>query len=210
MDVSRQLPPFSGSRDSRGDSGRGPHSRGRWARTCLGLFLIGWMGAGSVAQAQTSREYDLKAVLLFNLTRFVEWPNASFADPESPFVIGILGRDPFGKVLDDVVGPESYGKHKILVVRLRDSEAAKACQLLFIGADEGKNIPRILSRLQGRALLTVGDFEEFTSRGGMVALNQGVDGKIRLRINLDAVRSTGLTVSGKLLRVAEIVNQGKN
>src|SRR6185312_3570648 len=171
---------------------------------------IGWMGAGSVAQAQSSREYDLKAVLLFNLIRFVEWPNASFADPESPFVIGILGRDPFGKVLDDVVGPESYGKHKILVVRLRDSEAAKACQLLFIGADEGKNIPRILSRLQGRALLTVGDFEGFTSRGGMVALNQGVDGKIRLRINLDAVRSTGLTVSGKLLRVAEIVNQGKN
>ena len=164
-----------------------------------------------MAQAPSSREYDLKAVLLFNLTRFVEWPASDFANPNVPFTIGILGRDPFGKILDDVVGPESYGKHKIQVVRYRDPEtAAKSCQLLYIGADESKDLPRILPRLHGFTVLTVGDFDEFAARGGMVALNQGADGKVRVRINLEAVRSTGLTVSGKLLRVAEIVNQGKN
>lgn len=177
--------------------------------TLVGLFFIGWVGTAAM-QTQSSREHDLKAVLLFNLTRFVEWPPAAFADPEAPFVIGILGHDPYGKVLDEVVRMESYGRHKIQVVRYRDVESAKECQILFIAADEDSSLTRILSRLRGRALLTVGDSAGFSLRGGMVALNQNADGKIRLRINLDAVRSSGLIVSGKLLRVAEIIKVETN
>lgn len=178
-------------------------------RRWIGLLVLGWVATAASMPAQTSREYDLKAVLLFNLTRFVEWPPESFAGADTPLVIGILGQDPYGKILDDVVRTESYGHHKIEVVRFRDLESVKDCQILYIGADESRNLSRILARLDGQPLLTVGDFEAFSQRGGMVGLNQNAEGKIRLRINLEAVRSSHLTVSGKLLRVAEVVNRGK-
>ncbi len=175
----------------------------------LSLWLVGWWGTESVLSAQTSREYDLKAVLLFNLTRFVEWPPEAFADAEAPLVIGILGQDPYGAVLDEVVRLESYGRHKIQVKRYADLAAVKDCQILFIAANESGRLPRILTQVESRPILTVADFEGFPGRGGMVGLQQNAEGKIRLCINLDAVRSCRLGVSGKLLRVAEVLNVPK-
>ncbi len=162
------------------------------------------------ARAEISREYDLKAVLLFNLTRFVEWPPATFADPESPLIIGVLGQDPYGHTLDEVVRTERYGTHRILVVRYRTVEAAESCQILFVCSNEQANLPGILRDLAGRPILTVGEFDSFATGGGMIRLFQNAQGKIRLRINLAAVRASGLNISGKLLRVAETINPGEN
>jgi hypothetical protein len=54
-------------------------------------------------RAQSSREYDLKAVFLYNFATFVEWPESVRPPAGQPIIIGILGRDPFGTVLDEVV-----------------------------------------------------------------------------------------------------------
>lgn len=190
-------------------------SAGAWRRprpapAFVTLLVAGWLGTAIVGRAQVSREYDLKAVLLFNLTRFVEWPPTAFGDSGTPLVIGILGQDPFGKILDDVVRTESYGRHKITVARFRDIKSIHDCQILYVCAYERPDLPRILARVGGRPLLTVGDFEDFSSRGGMVGLNQNAAGRIRLRINLGAVRASGLAISGKLLSVAEIINPKVN
>jgi hypothetical protein len=174
------------------------------------LLLAAWVRPAFAAPVEVSREYDLKAVLLFNLTRFVDWPPAAFAEPDAPLIIGIFGQDPYGKTLDDVVRPESYGHHKIQVVRYRTIEAARNCQLLFVCLDEQANLPRILREVSGRPVLTVGEFEGFATGGGMVRLYQSPEGKIRLSINLGAARGGGLTISGKLLRVAETINPGGN
>lgn len=173
-------------------------------------LLAGWVGLAPAARAENSREYDLKAVLLFNLTRFVDWPPVAFADPEAPLVIGILGQDPYGKILDDVVRTESYGRHKIQVVRYRTVESARDCQILFVSSSEQPNLPRILRELAGRPILTIGEFEGFAAGGGMIRLYQTAEGKIRLRVNLGSVRAGGLTVSAKLLRLAETINPGKD
>ena len=48
---------------------------------------------GSPVRAES--EYDVKAAYLYKFTKFVEWPEAAFASAEAPFVIGVIGRDPF-------------------------------------------------------------------------------------------------------------------
>lgn len=173
-------------------------------------LLAAGLEFASAARAEAAREYDLKAVLLFNLTRFVEWPATAFASPDAPLVIGILGQDPYGKNLDEVVRTESYGGHKIQVVRFRTIEAVRDCHILFVSANEQPNFPRILRELAGRPILTVGDFEGFAKAGGMVRLYQNSEGKIRLRFNPGAARDCGLTVSGKLLSLAETVFPAEN
>src|SRR6185295_17077931 len=57
--------------------------------------------------APAPSEYQVKAVFLFNFTQFVDWPAQSFADARAPFVIGVLGRDPFGSALDEAVRGET-------------------------------------------------------------------------------------------------------
>jgi hypothetical protein len=158
------------------------------------------------ATAQVSREYDLKAALLFHFTQFVEWPPAAFATPESPLVIGILGNDPFGGMLEQVVLGEKCGARAIRIERFHSLKEVRDCQILFVCPNERDNLERINAALRNKPILTVGEFEGFATRGGMIRMVRNPANKIALRINLNAIKAAGLTVSAKLLRVAEVVN----
>ena len=78
-------------------------------------------------RAASPTEYQLKAVFLYNFSRFVEWPQTAFAEPQSPFVVGVFGFDPFGSDLDEAVRG-----HPLLVRRVRTAAQAAQCQILFI------------------------------------------------------------------------------
>lgn len=153
-------------------------------------------------------EYQVKAVFLYNFTQFVDWPAEAFAQPDAPLVIGILGQDPFEKFLDDVVRGEKTGGHPIIVKRFRDIDSARDCQLLFVGGAEPRRLDTVLAVLKDRMTLTVGDSGEFSKRGGMIDFITK-QGKIRFQINMGTVRASKLTVSSKLLRLADIVDPGK-
>lgn len=159
-------------------------------------------------QGAAPTEYELKAVFLFNFVQFVDWPAASFADSSSPVVIGVLGHDPFGSALDEIVRGETVNGRPLAVRRYATVEEVDTCHILFIDRSERERLGRIVGRLKGRSILTVGDFEGFTLRGGIVRF-MTVGNKIKLRINLGAAQSANLTISSKLLRPAEIVASGQ-
>ena len=90
--------------DSRG-SIPGSH-RASWRRIALrsaGLWAIALLLCTGSAADQVAREYQLKAVFLYNFAQFTEWPADAFADEKSPIVIGIVGTDPFGATLEDTI-----------------------------------------------------------------------------------------------------------
>src|SRR5882724_9097047 len=69
--------------------------------------------SGAEAFQNTPKEYQVKAAFLFHFAQFVAWPDSAFSRPEDPFVIGILGADPFGGYLDEVVRGEKIGARAI-------------------------------------------------------------------------------------------------
>jgi hypothetical protein len=160
--------------------------------------------AGPLA-AQATREYDLKAVFLYNFTTFVEWPKEARPAPGKPFIIGVLGRDPFGAVLDGVVAGESLNGTPLEVRRYRTAETARECQILFISSSEAAHLPQILDTLRGRPVLTVADMPRFSESGGIIAFSTGT--RVQLHINAEAARQAGLSISSKLMRVATLVGQ---
>lgn len=171
----------------------------RWA-----ACLLAALAPGADAAASTS-DADVKAVLLFNFTQFVDWPPAAFPAPGAPLMIGVLGRDPFGPTLDRLVNGERAGGRPIVIVHCDDPESAARCQLLFVPAGEEWRFARLQAQLKGRSILTVGDAPDFLGAGGMVQVYRNRENKLRLRINREAARAAGLTISAKLLRVAEVV-----
>lgn len=189
---------------------RKPASAFRSGFTALALLSAAGATAAPApgAPAAPAVEYQVKAVFLYNFTQFVDWPAEAFAKPDAPLVIGILGQDPFDKYLDDVVRGEKAGAHPIVVKRFMDIDSAAGCQLLFVGGEESRRPESMLAALKDRNILTVGDSGEFSKRGGMIDFITR-QGKIRLRINVESVRAARLTVSSKLLRLADIVDKGK-
>jgi hypothetical protein len=174
----------------------------------LAVCVIGFGPGRTPAQEPPAKEYQLKAVFLFNFAQFVDWPASAFPAPDTPLVIGILGRDPFGTYLDETVRGETVKGHPLAVQRFRRVEDITTCHILFIsGAEEGR-LEQVLAGLKGRSILTVGDVEGFAARGGMIRFLTDQN-RIRLRINLEVAKADDLTVSSKLLRPAEIVSTGK-
>jgi hypothetical protein len=171
-------------------------------RLLLVLFIIArcWAAAPS--------EYQVKAVFLFNFAQFVEWPAGAFPDRQAPFVIGILGQDPFGPELDAVVRGEKVDNRSLVIERYRNIGELHNCNILFIGRTRVGELPRILATLKGRSILTVMDADEADPGGVMIRLVTRSN-RIRLRIDVGAAKAGNLVISSKLLRPAEIVGGGE-
>jgi hypothetical protein len=154
--------------------------------------------------AGSPSEYQVKAVFLFNFGQFVEWPKDAFDTPQAPFVIGILGEDPFGHTLDDVVRGESVGAHSLVVRRFRDAAGISNCNILFISRAEQERLGDALSAVRGRSVLTVTDIDGAEKHGAIIVLFNDRN-RIRMRINLAAAKASQLVISSKLLRPAEVI-----
>jgi hypothetical protein len=147
-------------------------------------------------------EYQLKAVFLFNFAQFVEWPTSAFPEKQTPLVIGVLGADPFGGYLDETVRGERVNNRSFSIERYRRVDEIRTCHVLFISQSEIGRIPQIVATLKDRNILTVADVEGVTRRGVIIGFVTEQN-KIRLRVNLAAAKAANLTISSKLLRLAD-------
>jgi YfiR/HmsC-like len=154
--------------------------------------------------ASTPSEDQVEAVFVFNFSRFVEWPPQEFGEPGEPFTIGILGTDPFGAHLDEVVRGEQVNGHPLRIQRFRSIAEVEHCQILFIDRSESGRFATIIAALNGHKTLTVSQADGAADHGVMIQLATESN-HIRLRINVDSARAAGLTISSKLLRPAVIV-----
>lgn len=146
----------------------------------------------------------MKAVFLFNFTQFVEWPANAFDSPDAPFIIGVLGNDPFGDYLGETVKGEKMNEHPLSVRHFKDLREMQPCHLLYIAYSDPQKIKETLNALRGRKTLTVSDSENFARDGGMIRFFNR-DNKVKLQINLTPARAAELNISSKLLRVADVI-----
>jgi hypothetical protein len=172
--------------------------------------LLLFSGASELpAQTEISREYQVKAVFLFNFAQFIAWPTNAFAGAQTPMTIGVLGDDPFDSFLDETVRGEKVGEHPLVIQRYRRVEDVEDCQILFVSRSEDGQTEHILAALKGRNILTVSDADGFIKDGGVVRFVTE-ENKIHFKINMEAAKDANLAISSKLLRLAEIVEPGSD
>src|SRR5262245_37705272 len=108
-------------------------------RTALGLSCGLFCSLQvSFAQSPVSKEYQIKAAFLYNFTKFVEWPQERFAGENAPFVIGVLGRNPFGDELEKIVHDRKVNGRTIVIRDFASateaSAASRSLHVLFVAA----------------------------------------------------------------------------
>jgi hypothetical protein len=168
-----------------------------WLPVVLLSFLIS-------AQAAEPLDYQVKAAFLLNFAKFVEWPPSAFPNPTSPMEVCILGADPFGTALDQIVDGETVNARQVVVQRITGGRPLKSCNVLFIGSIERQG-PKLLSGLDP-GMLTVGDSPNFLHEGGMIAFVLEKR-RVRFDVNLKAAENAGFKISSKLLNVARSVER---
>ena len=172
------------------------------------LSLILLLSAALPLRAQDAGfdEYQVKAAFLYNFAKFVEWPPGTFANPQEPIGICIVGQSPFGLALDDTVRGKKIGDRAFAVRSVPDTQQATRCQIVFICASERKRTRALLDALKGAPALTVGETDDFTALGGIIGFK--LDGtRVRIQVAVDVAEHTRLRISSKLLSLAEIVKR---
>lgn len=157
----------------------------------------------TIAQKNASPEYQVKAVFLYNFTQFITWPDSVFSAPDAPLVIGIVGSDPFGPYLRDIINSEKAGNHPLVIKQFKTASEITKCHLLFINSDKPAFIEEALEKIEGHSTLTVCDSYSFMKLGGMVQFFIE-NNKIRLRINRKTAKAAQLNISSQLLKIADI------
>ncbi len=177
-------------------------------RFLVGMFvcqlLLLCSSGNATAQTITSGEYNIKAVFIYNFTRFVEWPKSAFVNENAPFKIAVLGPDPFAGKLESVVKGELVNGHPIVIERFNSWNEVRACHILYVSSAYAGDWKSHLEGIKNNPTLTVSDKRDFAHRGGMIRFDTQ-DNKIKLIINPSAARASALSISSKLLRLAEIV-----
>lgn len=169
-------------------------------------FLIGV--TCTIASEPSLPEPQVKALFLFNFTKYVDWPADVFADAKTPIVIGVLGDNKIGDNLQESVKGKSINGREIVIRKIEKGEALNKCHILFISISEKKHLAEILLKTKALPVLTVGETEQFIKHGGVINFVKKED-KIRLEINVDSATESKLQISSKLLNVADVVRGKK-
>jgi len=199
-----QESPIGPDRDSAVPGGTGRfclvRKRGRLYFAVL-LTIYGFFNvASSNAQQARPTESQVKAAYLFNFGKFVHWPVASLSQTDS-LEICVLGKNPFGSVLDATVKGETIGGKSVTSRTVPSLRDGAACNIVYVSMSEEGRLSSILSEAKQLSALTVSDIPHFAQRGGMIEfVNQ--EGRIRFEVNAAALVEARLTVSSELLKVA--------
>lgn len=166
-------------------------------------------GFATAARAKAFEESEVKAVFLFNLTKFIVWPNEPNDGPQGEFAIAILGTDPFGSHLDRVITNESVKGRKITIRRYQNRQEVhwREIALLFIGREMVGDMADLRVAARASGVLTVGDIGGFCQAGGMVNLLT-VENRIKIEVNVEEARRSDFLVSAQMLKLAGIVTTG--
>ena len=157
------------------------------------------------AFGQNPTEFQLKAVFIYNLVNFVEWPASAFEKPSDPFVIGVVGQNVFGTSLEEAVAGETYHGRRIEVRYFERADQATGCHIVYVQEDPAL-AAEMLAAAKGKAILTICDADDFMQAGGMIRFYLDRS-QLRMEINQGLVSNHGLVLSSKLLRLVKVYNQ---
>lgn len=182
-----------------------PVSRRSLLRLLLGSGIAAWIpSTPSPAQESGSLERAIKATYLWKFAPFVEWPASAFKSPDSPFVICIVGGNPFGNLLDEAVAGQHILGRPVSIRHLSGVSGNSGCQILFDAGSSEQTIAAGLQAVRGTPVLTVTNSQDNGGPKGII--NFVIDqGHVRFEINDATASASGLAISSKLLSLAVAV-----
>jgi len=168
------------------------------------LLMAGVLISGGCLVSKETQEYQAKVVLMEKITAYVDWPAPPASD--HPFVLGVVGRTPFGDELDTYFLAHSLKGRSVRIRYFSGAENIEPCDLLFICASEKDRLAVVLAKVKGRPILTIGDTPGFAKAGVMMNLvREGT--RLAFEVNIASTKASGLRMAASLLNLSKIVDR---
>lgn len=150
-------------------------------------------------QDPNSANAKIKATLIYNFTKYIDWPEKY---KEGNFVIGVLGTTPFYNDLSTLLSKKNVGEQKFEIKSFSSVESISGnCHILFIPAAQSNLVPDLLKKMKGKSTLIV------TEKPGMAKQGSGINfvvenNKQRFELNKANIEKYDMKVSSTLASLA--------
>lgn len=169
----------------------------------VGTWLL--LPGSTLASDKIYQESQVHAVFLYNITKFINWPDSAFDDAQSPIQICTLGKTPVADYLSKIIDGDRVKGRLLASKKIESVAASHGCHILFLTPISARLHADNLANLRESSMLLVSTTDNFVENGGMLTLRQ-TGKRIKPVINLQAVRKANINISSKLLRLSTIVN----
>ena len=178
----------------------------RLPRWIWAVLAAGAAFAAAPAHAQASEE-AVKAAFLPKFVRYIAFPAGSQPPAGAPYYLCIIGRDPFGTLIDRAAATETIDGHPIAVRRFAntDPQAVAGCNLAFVAGANEAATAKMIETLRRQPTLTITDAHWGRARGMIHFLV--VEGRVRFQIDEAEASARGISISSRLLALAVDVKQ---
>jgi hypothetical protein len=170
------------------------------------FLLLATLLFGVRAEAQNPMsESQVKAMFVFNFLKFVEWPPDTSVGAKDPFVVIIIGEGATADATEHFLESKMIGERPLVVRRIRWDQSLAGARAAFVLERDEKKLQRVLDAAASAGVLTIGEGESFTSRGGVIGLLVE-DRRVRFDVDTSAAQNAGLRISSKLLALTRAVH----
>ena len=188
----------------------------RLTRRARALLMAAAIAAGAAgrpvapARAQeeaVQMEMRVKAAFLYKFIGYIDWPPSSFARPDTPVLIAVVGADSLAAEVTQAVAGRTVNDRPVTVRRLKPGEPLDGVHVLFVGKAESARLPQLAQSAQQRSILTVTESDGALAQGSIINFVMA-ERRVRFEIALDSAEKSRLKLSSRLLAVAQQVRTG--
>lgn len=159
----------------------------------------------SVSAAAQPSEYLLKAAFLEKFARFTDWPKHHFDNTNEPFVISVIGKNPFQDSLEKLYAKGRIKNRAVKIRYIKKEDQIPGSHILFICKSEKKKLTRLIKFTKDYPILIISDTKGFAQEGSHINLYIRANGTLHFEINPEASRNAGLKIQVILLEIAKII-----
>ena len=157
--------------------------------------------AGGTTSAQDRPIHEVYSMMVFNFTKYVQWPDH---DGNGEFVIGVIGNADVFKTLSGWYGGKPRGTKTYVIKKFNNASEVTDCHVLFIDRGKSGEFDEVNNKVKGRGTLVITDKNGLGEKGSAINFKT-VDNKLKFELNQKAIETANLKVSGALSSMAILI-----
>lgn len=152
-------------------------------------FLIMLIFITGTAVNLNAQDAKFQALIIYNLTKLIDWPNKS-----GNFTVKVFGNSELAKELKDFTIERKAGGKQAFDIQKIESSSFDNCQILFIGASECANIEQIVDKVGNNPTLIITEKSDLTIKGAGISFIK-IEGAWKFQYKEENIKKNGLKIS---------------
>jgi hypothetical protein len=159
------------------------------------------ISGSSFAQAQERSVQEVYSMMVYNFTKYVQWPDHAGG---GEFVIGVVGNNDIYNTLNQWYGGKPRGSKTYVIKKFNTAADVTDCHVLYIDKSKSGEFENANNKVKGKGTLVITDKSGLGEKGSSINFKM-VDNKLKFELNQKAIEASNLKVSGALSSMAILI-----